>query len=129
MLENFYQGVTNPILRGVVSLPDEKLEQFLKSGKDWERRATTVPGVFILKLPGDGRRPASLAVELNPVDELGKPTKKRGLVLRSSSELQEFRKLINNDKLTILMGRIDEVNPRSNMARKKGAGGEEVFEI
>jgi len=68
-------------------MPDEKLLEFLRDGKDWERRATTVSGIFILRLPGDGRRPASLAVELNPVDELGKPTKKRGLVLRSGVEL------------------------------------------
>ena len=80
------------------------------------------------ELPANGRRPASLAVELNPVDELGKPTKKRGLVLRSGVELEEFRKLINDEKLTTLMGKIDEVNPRSSMVRKRGAGGE-AFEI
>jgi len=111
-------------------MPEEKLIQFLKSGRDWERRPTTIPGIFILRLPADGRRSASLAVELNPVDELGKPTKKRGLVLRSSGELEEFRKLINDEKLTILMGKIEEVNPRKDVVRRgRGAGGEEVFEI
>jgi hypothetical protein len=110
-------------------MPEEKLLEFLKNGKDWERRATTVPGIFVLRLPSDGKRPASLAVELNPVDELGKPTKKRGLVLRSSSELQEFRKLINDEKLTTLMDKIDEVNPRKDTARRKREAGEEVFEI
>ena len=111
-------------------MPDEKLLQFLKSGRDWERRATTVPGIFILRLPGDGRRPASLAVELNPVDEAGRPTKRRGLVLRSSEELKAFRELINNEKLEALMSRIDEVNPRSVAAKRRtGAGEEDVFEI
>lgn len=109
-------------------MPDERLQQFLRSGKSWERRATTVPGIFILKLPEDGRRPASLAVELNPVDDSGKPTKRRGLVLRSSEELEEFRELINNEKLASLMAKIDEVNPKRG-ARKKGERGEEVFEI
>ena len=111
-------------------MPDEKLLEFLRNGKDWERRTTTVPGIFVLRLPGDGRRPTSLAVELNPVDELGKPTKKRGLVLRGGVELEEFRKLINDEKLTILMDRIEEVNPRKDVVRRgRGAGGEEVFEI
>ena len=111
-------------------MPDEKLLQFLRSGRDWERRATTVPGIFILRLPEDGRRPASLAIELNPVDEAGKPTKRRGLVLRSSEELRAFRELINNEKLDTLMSRIDEVNPRSVAAKRRtGAGGEDVFEI
>jgi len=109
-------------------MPEERLSQFLKSGRDWERRATTVPGIFVLRLPADSRRPASLAVELNPVDELGKPTKKRGLVWRSSSELEEFRKLINDEKLTTLMGKIDEVNPGGRVVKKKEEGGE-VFEI
>jgi len=109
-------------------MPDEKLLELLRDGKDWERKATTVPGIFVLRLPGDGRRPASLAVELNPVDELGKPIKKRGLVLRSGVELGEFRKLINDEKLTTLMGKIDEVNPRSGMVKKRETGGG-VFEI
>jgi hypothetical protein len=110
-------------------MPDERLMQLLKSGKGWERRATTVPGIFILRLPGDGKRPASLAVELNLVDDLGRPTKKRGLVLRSSEELEAFRKLINDEKLTILMNKIDEVNPRREALRRKEGTGEEVFEI
>ena len=110
-------------------MPEEKLLELLRDGKDWERRATTVPGIFVLRIPGDGRRPASLAVELNPVDELGKPTKKRGLVLRSGVELEEFRKLINDEKLTTLMGKIDEVNPRGSATRRKREGEGEVFEI
>ena len=109
-------------------MPEEKLSQFLKNGKDWERRSTTVPGVFVLRLPGDGKRPPSLAVELNPIDELGKPTKKRGLVIRSSEELREFRELINNEKLSVLMAKIDEVNPRKNTLSKKTSIGE-VLEI
>jgi hypothetical protein len=111
-------------------MPDEKLMEFLKGGRGWERRATSVPGVFILKLPADGRRPASLAVELNPVDDLGRPTKRRGLVLRDGEELEAFRKLINDEKLTILMARIGEVNPKKETVKKReGTGGEEVFEI
>ena len=110
-------------------MPDERLVQFLRSGKDWERRATTVPGIFVLRLPGDSKRPASLAVEINPVDESGRPTKRRGLVLRSSEELEEFRRLINEEKLTILMVKIDEVNPRREAARRRGGAWEEVFEI
>jgi hypothetical protein len=34
-------------------------------------------------------RPASLAIEINPVDKYGAITKKRGIVLRSGSELNE----------------------------------------
>ena len=30
---------------------NERLLQFLKEGKDWERKTTNVHGVFLLKLP------------------------------------------------------------------------------
>ena len=106
---------------------EEKLRDFLKNGKDWERRATTVPGVFILRIPSDGKRPSSLAVEVNPVDDSGRPTKKRGLILRSSEELREFRELINNEKLPELMAKIDIVNPKSSVGKKKTGG--EVIEV
>ena len=86
---------------------EERLREFLKNGRDWERRATTIHGVFILKLPSDGRRPSSLAVEINPVDDSGKPTKKRGLILRSSEELKEFKDIVNNERLPELMAKID----------------------
>jgi hypothetical protein len=69
---------------GVVSL-ESRLADFLKSDKDWERKPTTVPGVFVLRMPPFKGIPARLAVELNPVDEAGRPTKKRGEALRAGS--------------------------------------------
>jgi hypothetical protein len=54
-------------------LSEENLTDFLKTGKDWVKLKTSVPGVFILKLPLYRRSPNRLAVELNPVNEEGKP--------------------------------------------------------
>jgi hypothetical protein len=47
---------------------NERLLQFLKEGKDWERKTTNIHGVFLLKLPIFKGRPASLAIEINPAD-------------------------------------------------------------
>ena len=105
----------------------EKLTEFLKTGKDWSRLATTVPGVFVLKLPAYRGSPSRLAVELNPVDETGKPKKRRGLVLRSTAELQEFRELLQNEKLTKLMSMLDSVNPKVEAARQRK--GEDIIEL
>jgi len=91
---------------------ESKLADFLKSGKDWERKPTTVSGVFVLKMPPFKGIPARLAVELNPVDEAGRPTKKRGVLLRSSEEFAEYRKLFEDDKLGLLMKNIDGVSPK-----------------
>jgi len=59
----------------------EKLSDFLENGKDWGKLKTTVPGVFVLKLPPYKSSPERLAVEINPVDASGNPTKRRGLII------------------------------------------------
>ena len=95
----------------MVSL-ESRLADFLKSGKDWERKHTTVPGVFVLRMPPFKGIPARLAVELNPVDEAGRPTKKRGVLLRSSGELAEYKKLLQDEKLDTLLKNIDALSPK-----------------
>lgn len=62
---------------------DERLVQFLKEARDWEKKATNIPGLFLLKLPGLRGNPPSVVIEINPVDTSGTPTKKRGVVVRS----------------------------------------------
>lgn len=96
---------------------DEKLSGFLKDGSDWERKPTNLPGIFILKLPPFKGRPATLAIEINPVDSTGSPSKKRGIVVRSEGELEEISKVVSNTKLLQLAKSIDEINP----PRKKPA--------
>lgn len=76
-------------------MSEEKLVNFLKTGKGWSRLRTNVPEVFVLKLPAYRSSPKRFAVELNPVDGVGKPTERRGLILRSSAELEEFKELIH----------------------------------
>jgi hypothetical protein len=33
---------------------EDRLSIFLRDARDWERRATNIPGVFLLKLPNFG---------------------------------------------------------------------------
>ena len=94
----------------------------MREAKDWERKATNVPGVFLLKLPSFKGRSASLAIEVNPIGASGAATKKRGVVVRSTNELQEINKLLSHPKLVELAERIDDVNPEklggANIAEK-----------
>jgi hypothetical protein len=90
---------------------DERLSQFLKEGKDWERKATSIPGVFLIKLPEYKSRPAYIAIEINPVDTSGIATKKRGILIKSRSELEQISKILTNAKIVQLATSIDEVNP------------------
>jgi len=108
-------------------LSEEKLADFLRTGKDWSRLRTSVAGVFVLKFPAYKSSPPRLAVELNPVDDSGNPKKRRGVVLRSTSELEEFRSLFQDEKLSKLLGVMDKVNPKFEAA--KGKKGEEVIEL
>jgi hypothetical protein len=97
----------------------EKLTQFLETSKHWSRLKTSVPGVFVLKLPAYRRAPPRLAVELNPVDAKGKPQKRRGLVLRSHSELEDVKTLFQYEKLTKLMKMLEAVNPQPETDRQR----------
>jgi len=106
-------------------MSEEKLEEFLKTGKDWEKVKTSVPGVFVIKLPGSKNKEPSLCVEINPVDASGSPTKRRGLIIRSVDELLEFKDLINNEKVETLLDMLEDVNPVTPEAKRS----KEVIEI
>ena len=105
---------------------DERLMQFLKDGKDWERKATNISGVFLIKLPTFRGKPASLAIEINPVSSSGSATKKRGVVIRSNSELEEISRLLSNSKLAQLAKNMDEINPEKTFTK---SGTDDIFEI
>jgi len=106
---------------------DERLTGFLKDAKAWERRATNIPGVFLMKLPSSRTRQAAIAIEINPVDSAGSATKKRGIVVRSASELDEFNRILANQKLVELARKMDLVNPKQKEATS--ISGSDVFEI
>jgi hypothetical protein len=106
---------------------DERLTQFLEEARDWEKRATSIPGLFLLKLPGLKGNPPSIAIEINPVDASGLPTKKRGVVIRSAAELEWIRDISSNSKAAELVQRMDKVNPqRKERSPRTGA---DIFEV
>ena len=106
-------------------MSEEKLEEFLETGKDWAKVKTTVPGVFVMKMPGSKNREPSLSVEVNPVDASGSPTKRRGLIIRSVDELLEFRNILGNEKVENLLEMLEDVNPGT----PEGKQSKEVIEI
>jgi hypothetical protein len=106
---------------------NERLRQFLNEGRNWERKATNLPGVFLFRLPASKGRPASLAIEINPVDTYGSITKKRGVVIRSALELDEVSRLLGHPKVDELSKKIDVINPKRETTTSKGGPG--IFEI
>ncbi len=53
--------------------------------------------------------------------------RREGIVIRSSSELNQFNNILANQKLIELARRIDEVNPKQK--EEVGTTGSDVFEI
>jgi len=106
---------------------EDKLRSFLKGGSDWSRLKTSVPGVFVLKLPPFRGSSARLAIELNPVDEAGNPTKRRGLIVRDEEDLMEYEEIFKSDKLHPLVKSIVAINPEEK--RRAVKPGEDVLEI
>jgi hypothetical protein len=106
---------------------EDKLSALLSKSRDWERRPTNIPGIYLLKLPSSRSRQASIAIKINPVDAAGAATKKRGIVIRSSSELDQFNCILTDQKLIELIIRIDEINPKQK--EEVGTTGSDVFEI
>jgi hypothetical protein len=103
----------------------EKLAQFLREGQNWEKKATNVQGVFLLRLPTFKKSPPSIAIEINPINAAtGSATKKRGIIIRSGSELEQFNQLLSNPKLVELAKRIESVNPKINSPKSSN-----TFEI
>ena len=106
---------------------NERLIQFLNGGRNWERKATNIPGVFLFRLPASKGRSTSLAIEINPVDSYGSITKKRGVVIRSASELDEISRLLSHPKVGEISKKIDSVNPKREATT--GKGNPDIFEI
>ncbi len=47
---------------------EQRFREFVKSREDWKKSRKSIPGVFVVKLPGQGSRGPELALEINPVD-------------------------------------------------------------
>lgn len=91
---------------------DNRLTDFLNEGKDWERKQTNVPGVFLLKLPAFRSRPACIAIEIDAMGQRGGGGNRRGgLIIRSKEDIEHLLNILNNDKVIELASAVEKVNP------------------
>lgn len=101
----------------------DQLRTFIEEGQDWERKATSVKGVTIIRLPATRNRPASLAIDVNPVNENGVPMKKKGIMIMNARELAAFRAAFNNEKVDTLMKALEDVLPERKAAAAQAKPG------
>ena len=107
---------------------DKRLKEFLENGKDWERKQTNIPGVFLIRLPQFRSRPACIGIELDMFNRGGGGNRRRGIILRTSEELQQLLGMVTNKKLSQLTSSIEKINPvqQSNMGANLDS---EIFEV
>jgi hypothetical protein len=90
-----------------------QLKEHLKSGNDWEKMATPIEGVSVVKVPSTKTRPSLLFLEINPLID-GKPIKRKGLFVGNREMLVKFSEALADDKVYQLIGEIEKVNPDVN---------------
>ena len=98
-----------------------QLKEHLEKGNDWEKLATPVEGVNVVKVPATKTRPALLFLEVNPLKDDGKPLKRKGLFIGSYEMLVKFGEALNDDKVYQLIRELEKVNPevKASGATKK----------
>lgn len=96
----------------------ETLRTFIEEGADWERKHTSVKGVSIIRLPATKNRPASLAIDINPLGPNGLPMKKKGIMIMNAAEIATFRDAFNNEKVDSLIAALEDVLPDRKAAGK-----------
>ena len=111
-----------------VEQKDKRLTEFLEHGKDWERKQTNIPGVFLIRLPQFRSRPACVGVELDVLNRGGGSSRRRGIIIRTTAELQQLMDVINNQKLLELTSSIEKVNPVQQSSTGANLDNE-IFEI
>jgi hypothetical protein len=99
----------------------DSLKEFIEGGQDWERKNTSVKGVSIIRLPQYKTRPASLAIDINPVGENGLPMKKKGIMIMNAMELQAFRDTFKNEKLDNLIKALEDASGRKSSGKPSKA--------
>jgi hypothetical protein len=111
---------------------NRKLGQFLSEGQNWEKKATNIPGASLLKLPTFKKSPPSIAIEINPINATASSStirKRRGIIIRSGSELEQINQLLSNPKVIELAKKIEAVNPKIKEDKSPKSSDTEVFEI
>ncbi len=98
---------------------EDELRTHLDEAKDWEKLPTSIPGVFVVKVPGTKNRKARLMVEVNPVDKNGQPKKRKGLFVADFEMYLQFTEALQDDRIGKLIKTVDGINPADSKKEAK----------
>ena len=103
------------------------IEKSLAGAGEWEKKKTSIPGIFLVRLPGDKLR---VMLEFNPPDASGGPSKRKGLYFGDRATVEAARKAFPDKRLDDLIAAVEKLSSRAPDERgRKGGAGEDVFEV
>ena len=110
---------------------ESKLKEFLGDGKDWERKQTNIPGVFLLRLPAFRSRPECVAIEIDATSRVGGGggNRRRGIIIKAEEEVKEMSKILENPKLINLAAALEKINPPQAKSSTSSTIDSEIFEV
>jgi hypothetical protein len=85
---------------------ESKIRETLENVKPWQRVPTSLEGVFLIKAPTRGDQ-ESIMVEINPLDEFGRPIKRRGIFIQRKIHLERFLDVMNQPRLKEFLDTLD----------------------
>ena len=105
----YIKGIT---YHGVVIKVDNqlknKIKETLENVKPWQRVPTSLEGVFLIKAPTRGDQ-ESIMVEINPLDEFGRPIKRRGIFIQQKIQLERFLEVMQKPRLMEFLETLDSM--------------------
>ena len=101
----------------------EEIKRTMEHAEDWERRKTSIPGIFLVKMPDKNFR---IMLLFNPPDSAGNPSKKKGLFFADSKTIKAAREAFPDPRIDTLVAAVEKLNLESG---HKVAEDEEVLQI
>jgi hypothetical protein len=103
------------------------IEKSLSNAAEWEKKKTSIPGIFLVRLPGEKLR---VMLEFNPPDESGGPSKRKGLYFGDRATVEAARTAFPDKRLDDLIAAVEKLSARGAPERGvKGGKGDDVFEV
>ncbi len=102
------------------------IEKTLSNAPEWEKKKTSIPGIFLVRLPGDKLR---VMLEFNPPDSAGNPSKRKGLYFGDRATLEAARKAFPAARLDDLVAAVGSLSQRAPEGRGVKGSGDAVFEV